>query len=84
MKTIYKYPIKITYHQTIDMPDGAKIIHTGVDPIGQACLWAEVQPANPAIPRSILVVGTGSLLPVGNHLGSFTQGPYVCHVYEQT
>ena len=83
MKTIYKYPIKITDEQEITMPQGAKVIHAGRDPEGTPCVWAQVDTEAKPEPVSILVYGTGNPMkyePLA-HVGSFNQGPFVWHVY---
>ena len=83
MNTIYKYPIKITEAQEITMPQGAKVLHAGLDPQGTPCVWAMVDTRNEPEPMSILVYGTGN--PMGytpdKHVSSFTHGPFVWHVF---
>jgi hypothetical protein len=83
MKTIRKYQIKITGEQEITMPFGAEVIHAGLDPQGTPCLWAKVESGNSPEPVSVLMVGTGNQMPyeADRHLGSFTQGDYVWHVF---
>jgi hypothetical protein len=83
MKTIYKYPIKITDEQEIQMPAHANVLHVGLDPQGTPCLWAMVDTAKPMEPVSVLVVGTGNPMPFEplRHVGSFVQGPFVWHVF---
>ncbi len=82
-RTIYKYPLNITDEQTINLPEGAKILHAGLDPQGVPCLWAAVYPANPSIPTVIYIIGTGWEMPkaADGHIGSFIQGPFVWHVF---
>lgn len=82
MNTIYKYPIEITDDQTIDMPEGAQVVHAGLDPQGQPCLWAKVNNRVRTEPRRIQVRGTGHPLPDdAEWVGTFTQGPFVWHVF---
>jgi len=83
MKTIYKYPIKITDQQDIIMPQGAEVIQAGLDPQGTPCVWAMVDTRNEPEPMSILVYGTGNpmLFDPLRHVGSFVRGPYVWHVF---
>lgn len=83
MKTIYKYPIKITNEQEISMPQDAKVIHAGLDPQGTPCVWAVVDTERETEPVSILVYGTGNPMNYfpHEHVGSFTQGPFVWHVF---
>ena len=42
MNTIYKYPFSIADEQQIKLPQNADIVYVGLDPNGQACLWASV------------------------------------------
>lgn len=83
MKTIYKYPIQITDDQEISMPQGAQVIHAGLDPQGVPCVWALVDTRNEPEPLSILIHGTGN--PMADtphkHVSSFTQGQFVWHVF---
>jgi hypothetical protein len=84
MKTIYKYPIKITAEQEITMPDGANVIHAGLDLQGEPCVWAQVDTDAKPVPVSILVYGTGHPMnfePLA-HIGSFTERSlFVWHVF---
>lgn len=83
MRTIYKYPIKITDEQEIPMPADAEVLHVGLDPQGTPCLWAMVETDKPVEPVSVLVFGTGG--PVAfeslRHVGSFVQISCVWHVF---
>lgn len=83
MKTIYKYPIKITNEQDIAMHAHANVLHVGLDPQGIPSVWAMVDTAKPLRPVSLLVVGTGHPVPVEPlcHVGSFTQNLSVWHVF---
>lgn len=82
--TIWKFPIDIEFdRQTIEVPAGASIIHVGLDPAGQPCVWAEVEPHVEKIEREIFIRGTGHPIDKvkGSHRGSFVHGPFVWHVY---
>jgi hypothetical protein len=83
MKTIYKYPIRITDNQEIQMPINAKAIHAGLDPLGTPCVWATVRADNKMDTVTVYVVGTGNPIPfmARRHVGSFNQGPFVWHVF---
>ncbi len=84
MQTVWKFPIDIIDAQIVMMPPRAEIIHAGIDPQGVPCVWARVVPEPANVERSIYVIGTGNPHPDGNnrHLGSFTHGPFVWHVWE--
>jgi len=80
---IYKYPIQIVSEQDIEMPYAAEIIHAGLDPTGQPCIWAVVNPGFDPKPRRIFVVGTGREFETWErHLGSFLQDQFVWHVFQ--
>lgn len=94
--TIWKFPIKIIDRQTV-VPRDAKIervIHAGLDPSGQPCVWCEVDTywfdasESPGGGVDLFIVGTGN--PMGHvarsgasHVASFTQGPFVWHLYAE-
>ena len=87
MKRIFKYEITITDEQSIGLPTGAKILHSGLDPNGMPCIWAEVEPDNPIEMRKILVKGTGHPFNedegmIINYIGTFNADPFVWHTYE--
>lgn len=84
--TIHKYPIDIVDEQTIEIrtSEGStyRIIHVGLDPSGQPCVWVELTPGGWIRKTVIHVVGTGGRVTrSGNHIGSFVHGPFVWHVY---
>ncbi len=83
MTTIYKYPIEITDTQELSLPQGAKILHAGLDAQRQPCIWAIVEPNNPPRPTPIYLTGTGGPLPPEpyRHLNTFIQGPFIWHVF---
>ncbi len=82
MNTIWKFPIAITDRQSIQMPAEFSILHVGLDPTGQPCIWAAVNAAAQKRAFEIVTVCTGNPLPhVGGYVGSFNQGPFVWHVF---
>ena len=83
MKTIYKYPIKITDSQEVEMPVNSEAIHAGLDSQGTPCIWAAVDNQNDVESVTVLVVGTGNPIPdcARWHVGSFNQGPLVWHIF---
>lgn len=85
MKTIYKYPLALIDYQIVTLKTGAKLIHVGLDPQGVPCLWALVNIQESPSEWQLWIVGTGNQMPPGekNHVGSFTQGPFMWHVFTQ-
>lgn len=83
MKTIYKYPIEIHARQLVQMRAHAKVIHAGLDPAGNPCLWAEVDTDARLVNYEVYIVGTGLAMPEATvrHLGSILQGEFMWHVY---
>lgn len=93
MKTIHKYPLKITDFQEVEMPEGAMVLSvvTMPAPIGtsteQVCVYAEVDTERPLVPRRFRIYGTGHEM---NHqhemeyIGTVTMSnrALVWHVYE--
>lgn len=86
MKTVWKFPIEIVDLQSVEMPANAEILHVGVDPLGQACLWALVDTHDDKAHREIFLTGTGHHLPDGGiivkHVGTFNWGAFVWHAWE--
>lgn len=94
MDTIWKFPIKITDSQVVVTRDAkiGRVIHAGLDPLGQPCIWCEVDTSyfdaseSPRGGVEVFIVGTGN--PSGwvaraeaHHISSFIQGAFVWHVY---
>lgn len=87
MHVIYKYPLKLTDRQSVNMPQDAQIL-SAANQDGTLCLWAMVQPgATSSSPRDIRIIGTGNpiadataeqLTPISTVLVP----PFVWHVFE--
>lgn len=91
---VFKYTFEIVGEQTIEMhapcnpgsqyPD---VLHVGVDPMGNPCLWAEVDGDSFSTSKAVTltIVGTGHPLSEhrGNFLGTFIHRAYVWHVYSR-
>ena len=54
---IYKYPLHPVREQTIEMPLGAEILCCQLQ--GAPTIWAKVDPSEPIVQRTFLLVGTG-------------------------
>ncbi len=90
MKTIYKYNLKVTDVQHIQLPAGAKILCVQVQD-GEPHLWAEVDTDAPPEMRTIEIFGTGHPIPqeMGQdrrYISTFQMknGSLVFHAYEYT
>lgn len=81
---VFKYPFDILTIQIIELPEGARPIHVGLDPNGRCCLWCIVHPDHRLVRRRLIVVGTGQRLGEAaeySHVGSFLQTPFMWHVF---
>jgi hypothetical protein len=87
MKTIWKYQLVLEDFQEIEMPKASRIISTGIDPMGDLCIWAEVftdfSEENKES-KTIAIVGTGNPMPIDPvlYIGTVPMGQFVWHVYE--
>jgi len=59
MKTIHKYPLRITDTQDVPMPFGARILTAQLQN-GGLSLWALVENGNTPEPREVRIVGIGN------------------------
>lgn len=60
MKTVFKYVLKVTDEQTIQMPLGAKVLSVQ-NQQDKPCLWALVDPEHPSTESvSVAMFGTGN------------------------
>lgn len=67
--SIWKYPLKLTDEQIIEMPAGTPLSVGEQD--GQLMLWALVEPDKPMLARRIRIIGTGHPIDGERVLGSF-------------
>ena len=72
MKTIWKFELEPGRDCSINMPEGAQIIHVGVQE-NKPMMWAVVDPDALVKARGFLCIPTGAELPAGElfHWGSF-------------
>ena len=85
--TIWKYPLKVTDEQIINLPIGSEYLSVQVQN-GTPCLWAKVNPQENVIIRvKIVTVGTGH---PADHVNEYMQflgtyqlfdGEFVGHVF---
>lgn len=83
MKTIWKYQIPIERRPTLELPEGAEILHVGVVR-EEAFLWAMVDDEQPRKERfPLAVVGTGGAPPEGEFLGTIQmmEGDLILHIF---
>ena len=84
-KKIFKYGISEFGGTDHEIPEGANVVHVGLDAKGEPSIWAEVNPDNKMASRHFEVFGTGMWIPDNyNYLGSYIQPPnFVWHIYER-
>lgn len=83
-KTIYKYSLLHTGGNSVDMPQGAKILAVQSQQ-GVPTIWALVDVGQPTEKRTFLVVGTGHTIDgLGEYVGTvqLNEGRFVVHVFE--
>lgn len=85
-RKIYKFPLKITDTQTVEMPPSAKIL-TAQMQNGNLCLWAlvDAEPELEKQPRVIEIIGTGNPFPerLRRYISTVQISAEVWHVFEQ-
>ena len=83
MEMIYKYPLRVTDEQDIEMPQNAVPL-TVQDQHATLTLWVLVDTEQPTRARTIHIVGTGHPLPTvhGSYIGTVQQRSLVWHVFD--
>lgn len=87
--TIWKFPLKITGVQAVEMPKGAKILTVQMQH-DEMCIWAIVNPDVEKQKRLFRVIGTGHPIESKGiealeYIGSVQQSDlFVWHLYEVT
>jgi hypothetical protein len=83
MLTVHKFQFGISDIVEIEMPKDAKILHVECQNF-IPCIWAHVNTENEKELRHFRVIGTGHLVDGHlKHVGSFQQGIYVWHLWEE-
>lgn len=83
MKTIWKFPIKVTDQQVLQVPQDAQLLSVQMQG-DQPCIWALVDPEAQKRPCTVQVFGTGHpVASEGAFLGTFQMhgGSLVFHVF---
>ena len=83
-RTIWKFTIALTDEPSVQMPEGAEVIHFD-NQDGTPTIWAVVDPDAPLEVRHFSLRGTGHRMNgAGRHIGTAFQGPFVWHLFEPT
>ena len=85
MQTIWKFPLRITDVQTIEMPAGAQILTAQVQ-AEELMLWAIVDPHAANTGRTFAIATTGHAMQFSpdKYIATFqlNGGLFVCHLFE--
>lgn len=83
MKTIWKFPLKLTDAQVVEIPLPAEVLTVQSQGDG-VCLWAEVDPKSEKVRISIVILGTGHPMPDVplRYISTIQLGSLVFHAYE--
>jgi len=86
MRKIYKYPFILNGKLKISLPrQWHKIMHVGLDPNGQTCIWVMIHPEDldDMVDVDFRIYGTGHDVEstVLNHIGTFVDSPCVWHMF---
>jgi hypothetical protein len=80
MRTVYKYPLKVSEH--IPIPKGGKILSVA-EQNGEIFLWVEVDTTQEVEGRFFIVYGTGWMIDEESiYVGTVHSGLLVWHIYE--
>lgn len=82
MKTIWKYKLKLQHEVIVQLPDGAEILHAGMQD-GNICLWAMTNTNVPEEEHLFKIFATGEPMednPV-KYIGTVLINSYVFHVF---
>ncbi len=86
MKSIWKFPLKVTDEQTISIPKDYQPLDVQVQN-GEPCFWAKVNPESPKVELTLVTRGTGHEIPDGvveDYIGTYQMagGALVWHVFQ--
>lgn len=81
-QVIWKFPMTLSAHQIVEMPDGAQTLHVA-EQYGKITLWALASPDMEKRQYIFYVVGTGHAVPAeaGRYLGTAHVDGFVWHVF---
>ena len=81
-RAIWKFPIKITDMQHIEVPGALTPLHVAFQG-GQLCLWGAVWPGYSQVRVPVYIIGTGHPYDVEEmeHVGTVQDGLFVWHVF---
>lgn len=79
---IYKYPLAHTEEQEIKMPEHSEVLSAGLDPSGQLCVWAAIDPHYLDKLYTFYVRGTGWSTPDhARFISTVVQDEFVWHIF---
>jgi hypothetical protein len=85
MKTVTKFPLKVSDSLEVEMPQGAQLLYLGMAR-ARPCLFALVDDQNPKVVRRLRLTATGEpiadLSPEWKFVGSLLLGANDCHLWD--
>lgn len=86
MRTIYRYPLRVTDHQTVTGPGLSRVVSVD-NRRGELEVWAEVDTSQPSRTIDVVIVGTGNPM-AGRvedcaYVGHVIDGQFIWHIYAE-
>jgi hypothetical protein len=85
MKTVSKFPLKVSDFLEVEMPQGAQLLQLGVAR-AKPCVFALVDDQQPKVVRRLRLTATGEpiadLCPEWKYVGSLLLGANDCHLWD--
>lgn len=82
LKVIYKYPLKITEAQQLELPISCTILSAQMQN-GELCLWGIVEPDEEKKMFTVKICGTGQEFDCNNqqYIGTVQDRSFVWHIF---
>jgi len=77
---IFKYTLKLTDEQLIEIPRNHKILTAQMQG-GRVCVWAAVEIEGDKVFRNFIIVGTGYDMPDEGYIATVQDGNLVWHIF---
>jgi hypothetical protein len=85
VKTVWKFPLKVSDFLEVEMPSGAEVVHLGTAR-ARPCVWALVDDQNPKVLRRFRLTATGEPMadfhPDWRFVGTLQLGANDCHLWD--
>jgi len=84
-RSIWKFKLRETDKQEVEMPANARVLSAGIDPSGELVVWALCDQNAPKVVRVVAVLGTSNPYwpdESAKFIGTVLQSPFVWHVFD--